>query len=247
MSQEIRQRKTSGNNQGQTEDRKMADTLVGGSGLSASQILENGSPIYNGTVWKLHIPVFYLLAPAWLKRTLSYCWFCPSSFSPQWKQRYLIAVGKYVYRFATDQSSDPKGVPLSLQEISASAISLSEAQEDDMEIAFDSSNLPAGSNAVFKISLHGKEQYYAVSDREEATTWTNSIQQSRQEVITRIMGHADNSSYPKAWDYYDRLGDDYIKRKKRIKNRLEEANKRELELTSMLSNNNVPDPRGIYG
>lgn len=247
MSQELRQRATAGDNQSKTKEREMTDTLITRSGLSPSQMLKSGSPIHNGSVWKLHIPVFYLLAPAWLKRSLSYCWFCPRSFAPQWKKRYLIAVGKYVYRFASDESSDPKGVPLSLREVSANIISLTEKQEDDMEIVLDPSNHPAGSSAVFRVSVYGKTQYYAVSDREEAMTWVNSIHQARQESITRIMGHADKSSYPKAWDYFDRLGDDYIKRKQTIKNRLEEANKRELELTSMLSNNNVPNPRGIYG
>eukprot|EP00560_Eucampia_antarctica_P008761 CAMPEP_0197828196 /NCGR_PEP_ID=MMETSP1437-20131217/4831_1 /TAXON_ID=49252 ORGANISM="Eucampia antarctica, Strain CCMP1452" /NCGR_SAMPLE_ID=MMETSP1437 /ASSEMBLY_ACC=CAM_ASM_001096 /LENGTH=247 /DNA_ID=CAMNT_0043429349 /DNA_START=34 /DNA_END=777 /DNA_ORIENTATION=+ len=247
MTQEIEHRKSSGTVGGlpnSKEDGKMTNSSFLPSGLSASSLLENGSPIHYGVVHKLHVPIFYLLSPAWMKRTLS-CWICPKSFSPQWKQRYLIAVGKYVYRFQNDHSRDPKGVPLSLQEMDTRVISLTEPQEDDMEIAF--STISPGCTAMFKVSVFGKNQYFAVSDREEAVTWTNSIQQARQESITRIMGHAEDCTYPKSWDYYDRLGDDHVKRKERIKKSLNEANKRELELSSTFSNNNLPDPTGHYG
>ena len=230
MSQELRNRNRV-NMSPEALKKNNFSTMAMSSGLSASQLLEE-SPFHHGQVWKLHVPLLYSILPIWLKNILS-SWFCPSSFSPSWKSRYLVAIGKYLYRFKNEQSKDPKGTPIDIQRTSARIVSVSNSQNDDMEIL--PKTLPRGCTAVFKVSVFGKDQYFAVANKEEALTWTNSIQEGRQETITRIMGHSEHTMYPKSWEYFDNLGDEYAKKKFRIKQRLEESNKRNMELTSFSS------------
>ena len=228
MSHELRNR-----NRGKMPREEMEENdsnmMAMSSGLSVGKMLRE-SPFHHGPVWKLHVPVLYSILPVWLKKILS-SWFCPNSFSPTWKPRYLVSLGKYLYRFKNEQSSNPKGTPIDIQRMQANIVSLSGSQNEDMEIL--PKTLPRGCTAVFKVSIFGKEQYFAVSDKEEALTWTSSIQQGRQETITRIMGHSEHTLYPKSWEYFDKLGDEFANKKFRIKQRLEESNKRDMELTSL--------------
>lgn len=116
---------------------------------------------------------------------------------------------------------------------------------NDMQFIWDH-HLPPGCSAVFTVSTFGKSQYFAVSTREEATTWINSLREARQAAITRSMGHASHVPYPKSWEYYDGLGTSLYRRKERIWKRLEESNMKQMEM------NTVGDvagsmPRGYYG
>jgi len=104
-------------------------------------------------------------------------------------------------------------------------------ERDDVD--FNLQHLPEGCKAMFVVSTFGKKQYFAVASEEDALTWVNSLNQARQEAITRRMGHAKNMPYPSSWDYCDILGDSLVKSKQRIKKKLEQRSVDDTELFGM--------------
>lgn len=195
--------------------------------LSARALL-SASPIHAGPVMKVHVPVLYTFLPTTVQWIISRC--CPKSWSPQWKRRYLIAIGGYLYRFKDEDGASPKGTPISVTMIDARIISNDNVGELNIS-SFDI--LPDGCNTLFEVSSIGKTQYFAVDSKEEAAIWVNSLKQMKQEAISRSMGHSDAIPYPKEWTSFDasakRLGD----QKKRIKSKLEAMNKKEQEMQSL--------------
>jgi hypothetical protein len=160
---------------------------------------------------------------------------------PQWRNRYLILIGNYLYKFKNESSATPKGTPFSIDMVDSNLL----ASKEDDAMAPALSNLPQGFKCIFTVSVFGKKHYYAVSDREEGLTWVNSLRQARQEAVTRNMGHASNVPYPKPWSYFDSLGRSLQKSKERIKAKVEEHNMREMELSGVAGGG--PMPRGYYG
>ncbi|CAB9496926.1 expressed unknown protein [Seminavis robusta] len=212
------------------------DNVILGRGLSAPDMIK-ASPSQHGVALKLHVPLIFGILPTSLKR-LVMTYSCFSWLMPQWRQRYLILIGNYLYKFKGDSSPAPKGTPFSVDMLENNL--LLAHQEDDMSPAF--ANLPPGYDSIFTVSTFGKKHYYAVSNRDEALTWVNSLRQSRQEAITRAMGHAGHMPYPKSHAYFDTLGKSLQKSKERINQKLEEHSMREMELTDISGG-----PRGFYG
>lgn len=230
MSQGLRQRSISGTSSTMTTDANNNDEINDvtlGAGLSAPSMLE-ASPSHHGVVLKLHIPLIFGVLPTALKN-LVVSWNCLSWFMPQWHQRYLILIGNFLYKFKNNGAATPKGTPISVDSIDANL--LLATQDDEMSPTF--ANLPPGFDTILTVSNFGKKHYYAVSSREEALSWVNSLRQNRQEAITRSMGHAGNMPYPKAWAYFDCLGESLQKSKKRIQEKVEQHNMREMELSSI--------------
>lgn len=108
-------------------------------------------------------------------------------------------------------------------------------------------DLPTFCDGYFAISTGGTTRYYAVSTREDATTWVNSIREGRQSVITRNMGHDQHRPYPKAWEYIDQRGDANYKKKMRIKDRVRDMESKELEMTEFVQGMSGTMPRGYFG
>ena len=198
------------------------------SALSPSALLA-ASPTHSGAAMKIHIPAVYSFLPATIQWLLSR--FCVKSWSPQWKGRYLIAIGEYVYRFKDEDSLTPKGSPLPVATTDARVISNDELASGDFGVIFDL--LPEGCNAMFELSSIGKTQYFAVESREEAMMWVNSLRQMRHDSITRNMGHSKDIPYPQAWNAFDASAKRLRDQKTRIKRKLEAIDMKEQEMQSL--------------
>mmetsp|Transcript_17129 Transcript_17129/g.35743 ORF Transcript_17129/g.35743 Transcript_17129/m.35743 type:complete len:240 (-) Transcript_17129:169-888(-) len=197
--------------------------------LSANALMA-ASPIHSGPVMKMHVPAIFSFLPSpiqWLLTTRC----CPKIWAPQWKPRFLIALGGYLYRFKDENGSSPKGAPTPLDVCSDCRII---TREDDEYGEFNAVTdcVPDGYNVVFEVSSVGKTQYFAVESREEALTWVNSLRQGQQDVITRNMGHS-KIPYPKEWTAFDASAKRLRDQKLRIKQKLEQLDKKEQEMQTM--------------
>ncbi len=197
--------------------------------LSAQALLA-ASPIHSGLAMKLHVPVFYSFLPSPIQWLLSNRW-CPTSWSPQWKRRYLIALGGYLYRYKDENGSTPKGAPVTIDITEARIISRGDTSSNEFNCLLDL--LPDGCDTVFEVSSLAKTQYFAVESREEALAWVNSIRQMRQDSITRNMGHSKDVPYPKQWESFDASARRLQEQKERIKNRMSALDKKEQEMQTL--------------
>lgn len=214
--------------------------------------MQKASPQHMGDVRKLDVSVVYLMLPRWIQRWIWKLW-CLSFLRPSWKPRYLILLGSYLYKFKKSHGGDwmtqpPTGSPVPLDEVSvhlldASAIRRS-SEEDAMVALCKWSGLDTGSS-FFCISTFRKKYYYSCANPEEALVWVNTLREARQEVMTRTMGHATKDSVPSSWTHYDNIGASLVRRKERIRTRLQESNLRELEMSNLMEGG--PIPRGYYG
>lgn len=195
--------------------------------LSAPTLLA-ASPIHASPAMKLHVPVLYDVLPAALQWCLARCG--PASWRPQWKRRYLIALGGYLYRFTDGEGATPKGAPL---HVATTDSRLASRDDDDYAAsgAFDA--LPEGCAAVFAVASLGKTQYFAVESLEEARVWVDSLREMRQSAITREMGHAHDVPYPQQWKAFDAAARRLKEQKTRIKRKLEAMDRKEQEMVSM--------------
>ena len=196
--------------------------------LSARALLA-ASPVHSSPAMKIHVPAVYSFLPATVQWLLSR--FCPKSLSPQWKPRYLIALGEYIYRFKDENGSSPKGTPIPAIMTDIRLLSNDDIDGADFNILLEM--LPVGYEAIFEISSIGKTQYFAVQSREEATLWVNTLRQMRQDAISRSMGHTHGSPYPPKWKSFDASAKRLSDKKTRIKNKLEEMNRKEQEMQSL--------------
>ncbi len=90
--------------------------------------------------------------------------------------------------------------------------------------------LPDGCRAMFEITSSDKTQRFAVHTSEDASAWVNSLRQMRQDAITREMGHSSNVPYPPGWESFDRSASRLVERKCRIRKRLDDMDRREMEM-----------------
>ncbi len=194
--------------------------------LSAHALIA-ASPIHSSPVMKMHVPPIYEFLPSTIQWLLARC--C-KGMAPQWKRRYLIALGEYLYRFKNEDGASPKGSPIPVATAEARIIS-SESDNEDYSFVFDL--LPEDCHAVFEVSSIGKTQYFAVASKEEATIWVTSIRQMKQDAITRNMGHSRDIPYPKEWRAFDESARRLKDQKIRIKSKLEAMNRKEQEMTSL--------------
>eukprot|EP00591_Stephanopyxis_turris_P012084 CAMPEP_0195526866 /NCGR_PEP_ID=MMETSP0794_2-20130614/28173_1 /TAXON_ID=515487 /ORGANISM="Stephanopyxis turris, Strain CCMP 815" /LENGTH=216 /DNA_ID=CAMNT_0040657651 /DNA_START=229 /DNA_END=879 /DNA_ORIENTATION=- len=215
------------------------DFAVRSAGLSAPALLR-ASPTYNGVVMKLHVPLFFTIIPTFVQRAVTSTHWC-SCLAPSWKQRTLIVVGKYVYRFKDESADSPKGSPLSLDCLDSHLVGL----RDDiggLELAFQ--HLPEEYKAIFSVVTFSKTYYFAVTSHEEAVTWVNSLREAKQEAITRSMGHS-RVPVPKDWDYFDSLAKKFAESKESIKTKMAAHRGREMEMSTFQDGS--PASRGVYG
>lgn len=204
-----------------------------GTGLSAASLIDS-APQQHGVVLKLHIPVLYTILPEFLQRFIL-SWSVLSFLAPSWKQRHLILCGSYLYKFKDRSSSIPKGAPFEIDSLNVDLVRMG---DNIREIGILS--LPPGYTSIFKVSTLRRVHHYAVADVEEAMMWVRSINEARQECITRNMGHASNFPCPKSWTYFDSLGSSLVKSKDRIRLRMEESRLREMEMTDFSDGGPIP-------
>ena len=222
-----------------------------GNALAASTLFKS-NPTHHGQVMKLNVPMIYSLSPTWFQRILRTC---PSYFRPSWKKRYMIQIGKYMYRYkisgaASDQSNmELKGTPVSLDTAQSKPLHLTtyglQVANDQEVIAF-AADLPSICSGYFSITSAGETRHYAVATKEEATTWINSIRQGRQANIELTMGH-DKRPYPESWRYIDAMGDERVKRHGRVKNLMVGTERREMEMMEFMDGGMNSGNRGHFG
>ena len=263
MTSEIRQRTSqsmSPPNLNQNQNRQMR--ALPGDALAASTLLQS-NPTQSGQIYKLDIPFLYSISPTWLQKAYHYIPCLNRSLVPHWKKRYMIQIGKYLYRYQinerngnwnrntnTDGNGNTngngdvhgkkmklKGTPLPLQTIQTQRIQQTTrgvlSNHQDEIISFTSS-IPSTCHGFFSIISEGSTRYYAVSTPEEANVWINSIRQGRQGCIEQTMGH-DRRPYPESWRYIDSVGEERCNRNRRIKDRLEQNGSRELEMMEFMA------------
>ena len=91
---------------------------------------------------------------------------------------------------------------------------------------------PSDSEAVIELTSAGKTQYLAISDKEEAQLWVNTMKQCRQDCITRKMGHS-NVPYPREWVALDSAATRLREKKNRIKEKMEQMDRKEMEMQNL--------------
>jgi len=224
-----------------------------GNALAASTLFKS-NPTHHGQVMKLNVPMLYSISPTWLQRILRRC---PSFLRPSWKKRYMIQIGKYIYRYkisgaASDQSNmELKGTPVLLDTAQSTMLRLTTyglQVADDRDVIAFAADLPSICSGYFSITSAGETRHYAVATKEEATTWINSIRQGRQANIELTMGH-DKRPYPESWRYIDAMGDERVKRHGRIKEIMVGSEKREMEMMEFMNGgiNNNSATGGHFG
>jgi hypothetical protein len=165
-------------------------------------------------------------------------------FAPKWERRYLVLLGSFLYKFADNlERQQPKGSPLPVDTIDVFLVEQGDSRGFE-GVFLDESSVPSGCKSVFCVSTFRKRFYYAVADREQALLWVNALLEAKQEAVRRSMGHAHEDSYPKSWEYYDRLGQSLRRQKDRIRQRMDEKNLQELEMSQL--SDGGPLPRGYH-
>jgi len=194
-------------------------------------------------------------------------------FQPFWNERYLIAIGSYLYKFQpnsttttpinitsastnttstntthTNPNTDKmtiKGSPLPLDQLSMSLTSQTQFGIIDHHHHHHhrTTTLPSHPqcNGYFYITYNCKTNYYATSTREDAITWINTLNQLKQETITRQMGHAKYKGYEDKYVYLDMLALRLSEKKHRIKERLRRGSR-----SDMMEMVNVMDLHGDH-
>lgn len=103
---------------------------------------------------------------------------------PEWKTRFFVLLGSYLYRFTTDIDESIKGVPIPLDGVNATYI---------------------GSNE-FEVSTIRKVYHMRAATEREATDWVKEINARKLEAIRENMGHVQiDSSVRRANKIADRL------------------------------------------
>ena len=226
-------------------------------GLRVPNLLK-GHPQHSGSAYKLHVPFLFLFLPRFLQQwliqklnninknkkkntTLWLYYFLASWLLPKWESRFLILVGRYLYKFVSsiNPKAPPKGRPIAV--ISANIFLLS---KNDMECIQTHNNMMtlalllrppqpqpllqeslssyhifavSSSSSVYHSNNHQKTQYFCVPGPiEEAQAWVNALHQAQEDGIRRELGHVPKDSYPSAWKHFDALGDGLLQTQDRL-------------------------------
>lgn len=217
--------------------------------LSVSRVLRqddtSGPPSqYAGHILKLHTPLVFSVLPHCLQ-TIVCNFSCFSFLAPKWKPRFIVLLGKYLYKYINDQpESTPKGSPIPIEMFDFNILDGTTLPISSHDLAIPLSRVPEGFSVILELSSLRKKQYYALKDKHEAQALLHSLNQARHEAIKRSMGHAPMESYPASWVYFDKLGDQLLARKERIRKRIESSSFRELEMTPLSESGG--DPAGYF-
>jgi hypothetical protein len=196
-------------------------------GLTQSN-LEAAFPQQTGRVSKLHVSPFFSMLPRFLQKLIVNV-FLFSFLRPRWKERNLILLGSYLYKFVVEGNTDeddPKGAPVAVDSILECR--LTDARDDNILAVAQSSLLSRSDQTVFCIVTFRKQYYFACDSMEDALVWVNALQEAKHECTRRSMGHANRDSYPNQWRYYDSLGKSRLQHKERVRSKVEETSEMEM-------------------
>ncbi len=93
-------------------------------------------------------------------------WLFPCLYE-QWRERYFVLIGGFLFRFASDQGEAVKGVPIPLDCITTKMLG----------------------DGCIELSTLRKRYCVRVGSEKEATEWINAIQKRKMEAIRENMGH----------------------------------------------------------
>lgn len=155
----------------------------------------------------------------------------------------MIQIGKYIYRYQIGKSGNTaemkiKGMPIALETVDIrpllrTTFGLREGAQTNQDIIALAHDIPSNCDGFFSITSSGQTRYYAVSNEEESRTWINSVRDGRQACIEQRMGH-DKRPYPDSWRYIDSMGEERVRRCGRIKESIQRAEKREMEMVGFM-------------
>lgn len=93
---------------------------------------------------------------------------CPCLFGVQWRHRFLVLAGNFLFRFEDKTSEKPKGIP----------------------IPIDSVRIELSENNVLVLSTIRKQYHLKMKSSQELSNWAGTISQRQNECIRESMGHA---------------------------------------------------------
>lgn len=230
------------------------------SSITLTAALHNGMPQQTGSVYKLHVATVFLFLPRfvqnWILKLLPTLVLGALGLRPIWKERELVLLGSFLYRFDAGKDGQLKGTPVDITTVDACL--LQAGNDDSMESNYyddddDATSLwlarrllpQHSTTTLLRISTLRKQSYYAFASHSDATTWLHSIHDAKTEAVQRSMGHvANTAAVPSCWNHWDALGRSAAQRKERIQRRAHE-----LELRSMgaSSDGGGAIPRGYFG
>ena len=137
------------------------------SGKLTADFLLTSDPEHHGYLWKRsRKPLTHLFG--------SRC--C----ADEWKERLFVLSGAYLFRYASDASERPKGVPLPIESISCRCATMEEEEE-----------APENFRGVgLVISTVRKEYFLRAEDQQSRDQWLRILNNARQRVIRENLGHA---------------------------------------------------------
>lgn len=123
------------------------------SGIPTAEDVIALSPAFHGSCYK--------------KNNSFLAWIFPCIY-PEWKERYLILIGAYIYRFSSE-IGDLKGVPIPVE---STTVTLSEQ------------------NDTFALETLRKKYVIRVTSTEDRTKWVDAIKTRKHMAIKERLGHA---------------------------------------------------------
>lgn len=87
---------------------------------------------------------------------------------PQWKKRFFVLVGSYLYRFESEVGERPKGSP----------------------IPIDACSVACKEDGFFEVHTLRKRYIVKVDTAAEAREWVEAIKERKYQAIKENMGHA---------------------------------------------------------
>jgi len=209
-----------------------------GGGLSA-QLVRTTEQTHSGMVWKVSVPFIFSCLPLvlqsillWMKRQYVLSWFV-SAICPSIRRRFLCVSGSFIYRFESESSSSPKGAPVPLEDIEhVESTSIDSLRNMVIENEIIVEQIPPSCRSLLSIRTFSKVQYFFI-EGQEASVWVRCIRQAKQECVTRRMGHS-RIPYPRNLAYIDQLGEEFLRKNRRMKKKLEEWQDKDMEMRAFV-------------
>ena len=103
------------------------------------------------------------------KNSSIWSYYLPCIFK-QWKQRYFIIIGNFLFRFDSENGEKPKGIPIPLDSSKISILNIEEF--------------------TFEVWMIRKLYTFKASSKEECRKWVKLLNDRKAEAIRENLGHA---------------------------------------------------------
>ena len=126
-----------------------------GNGLPSAQSLLSLNPTHSGYLEKKNSSIWSYYLPCFFK---------------QWKQRYFVIIGNYLFRFDSENGEKPKGIPIPLDSSKISILNIEEF--------------------TFEVWMIRKLYTFKASSKDECRKWVRLLNDRKAEAIRENLGHA---------------------------------------------------------